>query len=128
MLPGTLTAGNKSEDWRASCQLEQVKHQAGDPQSSKTQEDQKRACFVFYSKAEEMFAVFLVAVILKHWVERSTHGGPGKHHLDSETQDEEACLRVLVKALSPPFHSLSSLPFPFSTKEVPQKKPIGLNH
>lgn len=77
MLPSTLTAGNKSEDWRASCQLEQVKHQAGGLQNSKTQEYLKRACFVFYSKVKQMFAVFLVAVILKLWVERSTRGGPG---------------------------------------------------
>lgn len=39
----------------------------------------KGVCFVFHSKAKQMFAVFLVAVILKLWVERSTHGGPGTH-------------------------------------------------
>lgn len=106
-LPGTLTAGNKSEDWRASCQPEQVRHQAGGLQNSKTQEYQKRVCFVFHSKAEQMFAVFLVVVILKLWVERSIHEAQVRAHLNSETQDEEARLRVLVKPLSPPLHSLS---------------------
>lgn len=51
-LPGSLTAGNKSEDWRASCQPEQVEHQAGGLQNSKTQEYQKRGLFCVLLKSQ----------------------------------------------------------------------------
>lgn len=51
-LPGTLTAENKSENWRASCQPEQVKHQAGGLQNSKTQEYQKRGLFCVSFKSQ----------------------------------------------------------------------------
>lgn len=41
MLPGILTGGNKAEGCRASCQLERVRHQAGELQNSEAQEYQK---------------------------------------------------------------------------------------
>jgi hypothetical protein len=86
-------------------------------QNSKTQQYQKEPWFVFCSKAEEIFAVFLVAIISK------TLGGKVHPHLCSAHYKAQ-----LVKALSPPFHSLPSPFFPNPSKAVPQKKPTGLKH